>query len=57
MWGNPNADIMRDIVQLLRERVEQGLPTVFIKINAHQGNFLYEVADRWADEGRQSESI
>jgi len=25
MWGNPDADIMRDIVQLLRERIEQGL--------------------------------
>ena len=35
MWGIPDADIMRDIVQLLRERIEQGLLTVFIKIKAH----------------------
>jgi len=28
MWGNPDANIMRDIVQLLRERIEQGLLTV-----------------------------
>ena len=28
MWGNPAADIMRDIVQLLRERIEQGLLTL-----------------------------
>jgi len=31
MWGNPDADIMRDIVQLLRERIEEGLLTVFIR--------------------------
>ena len=31
MWGNPNVDIMRDIVQLLRERIEQGLLTIFIR--------------------------
>jgi len=57
MWGNPDADIMRDIVQLLRERIEQGLLTIFIKIKAHQGVPLNELADRWADEGRQSENI
>ena len=57
MWGNPDADIMRDIVQLLRERIEQGLLTIFIKIKAHSGDPLNEQADRWADEGRQSENI
>jgi len=57
MWGNPDADIMRDIVQLLREMIEQGLLTVFIKIKSHQGDPLNELADRWADEGRQSENI
>jgi len=57
MWGNPDADIMRDIVQLLRERIEQGLLTIFIKIKAHRGDPLNELADRWADEGRQSENI
>jgi len=36
MWGNPDADIMRKIVQLLRERIEQGL-VVFIEIKAHTG--------------------
>ena len=56
MHGNPDADIMRDIVQLLRERIEQGLLTIFIKIKAHRGDPLNEQADR-ADEGRQSESI
>jgi len=57
MWGNPDADITRDIVQLLHERIEQGLLTVFIKIKAHQGDPLNELADWWADGGRQSENI
>jgi len=56
-WGNPDADIMRDIVQLLRERIDQGLLTVFIKIKAHRGDPLNELADRWTDEGTQSENI
>ena len=50
MYGNPDADIMRDIVQILRERIEQGLLTIFIKIKAHRGDPLNELADRWADE-------
>jgi len=57
MWGNPDADIMRDRVQLLREWIEQGLLTVFIKIKAHRGDPLNELADGWADEKRQSENI
>jgi len=55
MWENPDVDIMRDIIQLLRER--QGLLTIFIKIKAHRGDHLHELADRWADKGRQSENI
>jgi len=57
MHGNPDADIMGDIVQLLRDRIEQGLLTIFIKIKAYHGDPLNELADRWADEGRQSENI
>ena len=57
MHGNSDADIMRDIVQFLRERIEQGLLTIFIKIKAHHGDPLNELADRWADEGRQSKNI
>jgi len=56
MHGNPDANIMRDIIQLLRERIEQGLLTIFIKIKAHRGDPLNEQADRWADEGRQCEN-
>jgi len=57
MHGNSDADIMRDIIQLLRERIEQGLLTIFIKIKAHCADPLKEQADKWADEGRQSENI
>ena len=45
------------IIQLLRERIDQGLLTIFIKIKAHRGDPLNEQADRWADQGRQSENI
>jgi len=48
---------MREIVQLLRERIEQGLLTIFIKIKTNRGESLNELADRWADEGRQSKNI
>jgi len=57
MYGNPDTDIMGDIVQLLRERIEQGLLTIFIKIKAHRGDPLNKLADRWADEGTQSDNI
>ena len=57
MHGNPDADIMRDVLQLLRERIEQGLLTIFIMIKAHRRDPLNELADRWADEGRHSENI
>jgi len=57
MHGNLDANIMRDIVQLLRERIKEGLRTIFIKIKAHRGDPLNELADRWADEGRQSENV
>ena len=57
MHGNSDADIMKDMIQLLRERIEQGLLTIFIKIKAYWGDPLNELADRWADEGRQSENI
>jgi len=53
MYGNPDVDIIIHIVQLLRERIEQGLLTIFINFKAHRD----KLADRWADDGRQSENI
>ena len=35
MHGNPDADIMRDIIQLLRERIEQGLLTTLRLARIH----------------------
>jgi len=55
--GNLDTDIMRDVVQLLRDRIKQGLLTIFIKIKAHRGDPLNELSDTWTDEGRQSENI
>ena len=48
---------MREIVQLLRKRIEEGLLTFFIKIKAHRGDPLNELADRLADEGRESAQV
>jgi len=39
-WGNPDADIMGDSEQLLCERIEQELLTIFIKIKAHREDAL-----------------
>ena len=39
---NPDVDIMREIIQLLGERIEQGLLSIFIKIKAHRGDPLNE---------------
>ena len=48
---------MRDIIQLLRERIKRGFLRVFRKIKAHRGDPLNELAERWADEERQSATI
>jgi len=38
--GNPDADTMRDIIQVLQKRIEQGLFAIFIKMKAHRGDPL-----------------
>jgi len=47
---------MRAIVELLRERMDQGLLTFIIKIKAHREDHdpLNELADRRTDMGRES---
>jgi len=47
----PDGDILRDIIELLRKRVDSGLFTLFVKIRAHRGEFFNEMADQWADKG------
>ena len=57
MWGTPEADIMRAIIQLLRKRIDQGLVTIFIQIKAYRGDPSNKLVDRWADMGRESDNI
>ena len=47
----PDGDILRDIIELLKKRVETGLFTLFVKIRANRGEFFNEKADRWANQG------
>ena len=52
---DPNADIMRAILERLHERVNCGAATFLTKIKAHSGEPLNEVADTRAKAGRESE--
>ena len=47
----PDGDILREMIELLRKRVDMGLFTLFVKIRAHRGEFFNEMSDRWADKG------
>jgi len=46
MWGNPDPDVVRAILQLLRKRMNQGLLTIFMNIKANQWNPLNTIADK-----------
>jgi len=52
---SPDGDILREILELLRNRIEMGLFTLFVKIKSHRGEFFNEMADRWVDKGRDTE--
>jgi len=41
----PDGDILRDIIELLKKRVDNGLFTLFVKIRAHRGEFFNEMSD------------
>jgi len=47
---NPNIkespDILREIVELVRNSIELGLFTLFIKIKSQRGEFFNEMADK-----------
>jgi len=53
---SPDVDILREIPELLRARIDLGLFTLFIKIKSHRGEFFNEMVDRWADKGRHTET-
>ena len=48
----PDGDIVREIVQILQERVTAGANTFLIKIKDHTGDPLNEAADSRAEQGR-----
>jgi len=48
----PNADILSEIIEKLRERIERGSATFLVKVKSHRGDPLNERADTLADEGR-----
>jgi len=52
----PDGDILREILVLLRARIDLGLFTLFVKIKSHRGEFFNEMADRWVDKGRHTET-
>ncbi len=48
-----DADILREIVCLLTQRVRAGEATFLIKVKSHRGEPINERADTLAEEGRE----
>ena len=48
----PDADILREIICLLTQRVRTGRATFLIKVKSHRGEPINERADTLAEEGR-----
>ena len=48
----PDGDLVREIIQILQERVTAGANTFLIKIKAHRGEPLNEAADPRVEKGR-----
>jgi len=53
---SPDGDILQEIFELLRVRIDLGLSNLFVKIKSHTGEFFNGLADRWADKGRHTET-
>ena len=51
--GAANADILREIIELTRKRVQAGAVTLLVKVKAHRGEPMNEEADDCADIGRR----
>ena len=49
----PDADILREIVCLLTQRVRAGRATFLIKVKSHRGDPINERADILAEKGRE----
>jgi hypothetical protein len=50
--GDANADIMKTIIECVRERVIRGARTFIVKVKAHRGEPLNERADTHAERAR-----
>jgi len=50
---SPDGDILREILDQLRVRIDLGEFTLFVKIKSHRGELFNQIADRWADKGRR----
>ena len=53
LTGAANADILREIIELTRRRVQAGAVTLLVKVKAHRGEPMNEEADDCADIGRR----
>jgi len=49
----PDADVLREIVCLLTQRVRAGRATFLIKVKSHRGEPINQRADTLAEEGRE----
>ena len=48
-----DADILREIIELLKMRVQNGAATFLVKVKAHRGEPLNELADSLAEAARE----
>jgi multidrug efflux pump subunit AcrB len=53
MAAAPDADILKEILELLRARINAGRATFFFKVKSHRGEALNERADTLAERGRE----
>jgi hypothetical protein len=55
--GAPDADILREVIDLLRARIAAGTVTFLIKVKAHRGEPANEKADILADKAISDEVV
>jgi hypothetical protein len=53
MANAPDANVLREIIELLKMRVQNGAATFLVKVKAHRGEPLNELADSLAEAARE----
>ena len=53
MANTPDADVLREIIKLLKMRVQDGAATFLVKVKAHRGEPVNELADSLAEAARE----